>query len=32
VGLDDLRLTYYFKGQNMRLTDNSGQIIRQALA
>jgi hypothetical protein len=31
MGLDDHRLTYYFNGRNMRLTDNGGQLIRQAL-
>jgi hypothetical protein len=31
MGLDDLRLTYYFNGRNMRLTENGGQLIRQAL-
>src|SRR5688572_19997401 len=32
MGLDDMRLTYYFNGRNMRLTENGGQLIRQALA
>ena len=32
MGLDDMRLTFYFNGRNMRLTDNGGQLIRQALA
>ena len=32
MGLDDKRLTFYFNGRNMRLTDNGGQLIRQALA
>jgi hypothetical protein len=32
MGLDDSRLTFYFNGRNMRLTDNGGQLIRQALA
>ena len=32
MGLDDGRLTYYFNGRNMRLTDNGGQLISQALA
>jgi hypothetical protein len=32
MGLDDLRLTFYFNGRNYRLTDNGGELIRQALA
>src|SRR4051812_37946764 len=32
MGLDDMRLTAYFNGRDMRLTDNGGQLIRQALA
>jgi hypothetical protein len=32
MGLDDARLTFYFNGRNMRLTENGGQLIRQALA
>jgi hypothetical protein len=32
MGLDDHRLTYYFNGRNMRLTDNGGQLIRPAMA
>jgi hypothetical protein len=32
MGLDDMRLTFYFNGRNMRLTDNGGRFIRQALA
>jgi uncharacterized protein (DUF1501 family) len=32
MGLDDRRLTFYFNGRNMRLTDNGGELIRQALA
>jgi hypothetical protein len=32
MGLDDARLTFLFNGRNMRLTDNGGQLIRQALA
>jgi hypothetical protein len=31
MGLDDMRLTYYFNGRNQRLTDNGGQLIREAL-
>jgi hypothetical protein len=31
MGLDDHRLTFYFNGRNMRLTDNGGDLIRQAL-
>jgi hypothetical protein len=29
VGLDHKRLTYYFNGRNMRLTDVSGELIPQ---
>ena len=32
MGLDDMRLTFYFNGRNYRLTDNGGQLISQALA
>jgi hypothetical protein len=32
MGLDDARLTFLFNGRNMRLTENGGQLIRQALA
>jgi hypothetical protein len=32
MGLDDMRLTYYFNGRNYRLTDNGGQLMREALA
>jgi hypothetical protein len=32
MGLNDHRLTYYFNGRNMRLTDNGGNLIREALA
>jgi hypothetical protein len=32
MGLDDMRLTFYFNGRNMRLTENGGNLIRQALA
>ena len=31
MGLDDMRLTYYFNGRNHRLTDNGGQLIRESL-
>jgi uncharacterized protein (DUF1501 family) len=31
MGLDDRTLTYYFNGRNMRLTDNGGRLIREAL-
>jgi uncharacterized protein (DUF1501 family) len=31
MGLDDARLTFLFNGRNMRLTENGGQLIRQAL-
>jgi hypothetical protein len=31
MGLDDMRLTFYFNGRNYRLTDNGGQLIQQAL-
>ena len=32
MGLDDARLTYYFNGRNMRLTENGGRLMREALA
>ena len=32
MGLDDLRLTFYFNGRNYRLTENGGQLIQQALS
>jgi len=32
MGLDDFALTFYFNGRHHRLTDNGGQVIRQALA
>jgi hypothetical protein len=32
MGLDDMRLTYYSGGRNMRLTDTGGTVIREALA
>jgi len=31
MGLDDMRLTFYFNGRNHRLTENGGQLIEQAL-
>ena len=31
MGLDDRRLTFYFNGRNMRLTDNGGELIHQAI-
>jgi hypothetical protein len=31
MGLDDMRLTFYFNGRNYRLTENGGQLIKQAL-
>jgi len=32
MGLDDMRLTYYFNGRHHRLTENGGQLISGALA
>jgi hypothetical protein len=32
MGLDDMRLTYYFNGRNHRLTENGGRVIHPALA
>ncbi|HXX92919.1 MAG TPA: DUF1501 domain-containing protein [Planctomycetota bacterium] len=32
LGLEDLRLTYYFNGRHQRLTENGGTVIRSALA
>jgi hypothetical protein len=32
MGLDDLRLTFYFNGRHHRLTENGGQLITGALA
>jgi hypothetical protein len=32
MGLNDMRLTYYSGGRNMRLTDTGGVVIREALA
>jgi hypothetical protein len=31
-GLDHTKLTYYYNGRNMRLTDVSGEVIREVLA
>ncbi|MFN9298975.1 MAG: DUF1501 domain-containing protein [Acidobacteriota bacterium] len=31
MGLNDLRLTYYFAGRNRRLTDLGGRLIREVL-
>jgi len=32
MGLDDLRLTFYFNGRHHRLTENGGKLIRAAMA
>jgi hypothetical protein len=32
MGLNDMRLTHYHGGRNMRLTDTGGRVIREALA
>jgi hypothetical protein len=32
MGLDDMRLTFYFNGRHYRLTENGGQLIREAMA
>jgi hypothetical protein len=32
MGLNDMRLTYYSAGRNMRLTDTGGNVISQVLA
>jgi hypothetical protein len=32
MGLDDMRLTYYHAGRNMRLTDTGGKIIHQVIS
>ena len=32
MGLNDMRLTYYSGGRNMRLTDTGGRVIQQVLA
>jgi hypothetical protein len=31
LGMDHKRLTYYFNGRNMRLTDVSGELIPQII-
>src|SRR5260370_12899687 len=31
LGIDHKRLTYYFNGRNMRLTDVSGELIPQII-
>ena len=31
MGLDDMRLTFYFNGRNYRLTENGGELIKEAL-
>jgi hypothetical protein len=31
MGLDDMRLTYYHAGRNMRLTDTGGRVITQVV-
>jgi hypothetical protein len=32
MGLNDMRLTYYHAGRNMRLTDTGGRVISQVVA
>jgi len=32
MGLNDMRLTYYHAGRNMRLTDTGGTVIREVVA
>jgi hypothetical protein len=32
LGLDDMKLTFYFNGRDQRLTDNGGRVVRQVLA
>jgi len=32
MGLNDMRLTFYSNGRNMRLTDTGGKVIQQVLA
>lgn len=32
LGLDDMKLTFYFNGRHQRLTENGGQLIRKSLA
>lgn len=31
MGLDDMRLTFYFNGRNYRLTENGGELVKEAL-
>jgi hypothetical protein len=31
MGLNDMRLTYYFAGRNRRLTDLGGRVIKEIL-
>ena len=31
LGMDHKRMTYYFNGRNMRLTDVSGELIPQII-
>ena len=31
MGLEDMRLTYYYAGRNRRLTDTGGRLIAQVL-
>jgi hypothetical protein len=32
MGLNDMRLTYYFAGRNRRLTDLGGRLIKPILS
>ena len=32
MGLNDMRLTHYHGGRNMRLTDTGGRVIKEALS
>ena len=32
MGLNDMRLTYYFAGRNRRLTDLGGRLIKEILS
>jgi hypothetical protein len=32
LGLEHTRLTYFYNGRNMRLTDVSGEVIKPVLA
>jgi hypothetical protein len=32
MGLNDMRLTHYHAGRNMRLTDTGGEVIKEAIA